>query len=74
MKLTTIWTLPAMTLAERVHRTRDLANMKIAHRLPKRVKYWAYIQSGSSAMLPHEVVGEQTFMDLLKRLEGEPRS
>jgi len=74
MKLTTIWTLPAMTLAERVRRTLDLFDMKIASALPKRVKYWAFIQSGSSAMEPHEVVGSQGFMDLLQRLEGAPRS
>lgn len=74
MKLSTIWTLRAMSLAERIRRTLDLLDMKIASKLPKRVKYWAFIQSGSSAMLPDEVVGSQNYMDLLKRLDGEPRS
>lgn len=74
MKLTTIWTMPAMSFAERVRRTLDALDMKVAARLPKRVKYWAFIQSGSSAMTSDEVVGSQSYMDLLERLDGRPRS
>lgn len=74
MRLTTIWTLPAMSLAERVRRTLDVIDMNVAAHLPKRVKYWAFIQSGSSAMTPDEIVGSQSYMDLLQRLDGRPRS
>lgn len=74
MRLKTIWTIPAMTLRERIRRTSDLLNMKIAGRLPKRVKYWAYIQAGSSAMSSDAVVTDQNFMELLKTMPGEPRS
>lgn len=74
MRITTIWTLPAMSFAERVRRTRDVVNMRLAAHLPKRVKYWAFIQSGSSAMQPDEVVGSQNFVDLLERLDGRPHS
>lgn len=74
MKFTSIWTIRGMTFAERIRRTRDCINLWIAHRLPKRIKYWAYIQAGSSAMFSDEVVGEQSFVELLKRMEGRPHS
>ena len=34
MRLTTIWTLPACTLREKLRRTGEWALIKIAHRLP----------------------------------------
>ena len=73
MKLTTIWPLRHMTLRERLRRTADLLDMTIAAHLPRRVAYWAYIQQGSKAMPPNQVVPDARFMDLLANMKG-PRS
>ena len=73
MKLTTIWTLPAMSLGERLMRTGDLAMQEIARRLPKRIRYWVFIQVGVQATKPHEVVTEMLYVDVLQRAEGGPR-
>lgn len=75
MRLTTIWTMPAMSLTERLRRTIDLAAITTAARLPQRVRYWTFIQVGVKAMLDDEVVGSQHFFDLLERTPtGWPRS
>lgn len=73
MKLATIWTIPAMTLAERLRRTGDSLAFTVAAHLPKRVRYWTFIQVGGQAMKPGETVSEARFMDLLERAEGSPR-
>lgn len=73
MKLTTIWTLPAMTLAERVRRTVDLGAQTVAAHLPARIRYWTYIQVGSDAIHPDEIVPDVKFMDLLSRAPGGPQ-
>ena len=73
MRLTTIWTIPAMTFGERVRRTADLAAQTVAAHLPKRVRYWAFIQVGGAAIPADAVVPEQSFMDVLARAEGGPR-
>lgn len=52
MRLTTIWTLPGMDLTERFRRTRDLAAMRVAWRLPRRVRYWVF----ATARIPSDVV------------------
>ena len=73
MKLTTIWTLPAMALPERIRRTTDLAAQTVAARLPRRVRYWTFIQQGAAAIPSDAVVPEVRFMDLLARVPGGPR-
>ena len=73
MKLTTIWTIRAMSLGERLRRTADLAAMTAAAKLPARVRYWTFIQVGSKAMSPNAIVPEVRFMDLLKNAEGGPK-
>jgi hypothetical protein len=73
MKLTTIWTAPAMTIGERLRRTADLAAMTAAAKLPARVRYWTFIQVGSKAMPSNAIVPEVLFMDLLKNAEGGPK-
>lgn len=45
MRLTTIWTLRAMSLGERLHRTREWAAMKVAWALPEPVLYWAAVRA-----------------------------
>lgn len=54
-----------MTIAERAQRTVDSLACTLAFRLPKRVKYWAFIHVGTQAM-GDRVVPEVTFVDLLK--------
>lgn len=74
MRLTTIWTMPAMAVSERLRRTVDWAAQEVAARLPERVRYWVFIQAGGRAMRDDEIVGSQTFFDLLERVPpGRPR-
>ncbi len=73
MKFTTIWTLPAATLGEKLRRTADWAAMTAAAKLPARIRYWTFIQVGSKAMAPNDIVPEVRFMDLLKNAEGGPK-
>lgn len=62
-----------MSWQERVARTVDLVAQNAANLLPKRVRFWVFIQVGAEAMGDHEVVPEVRFMDLLVRAEGGPR-
>lgn len=73
MKLTTIWTIPAMSLRERFRRTSEWAALTTAGLLPKKVRYWAFIIVGNQAMPEDEPVTEARFMDLLNRAEGGPK-
>ena len=70
MRLTTIWTLRGMALPERLRRTSEWAVMRIAHRLPRRLAYWSYIDSGVRTMRPDDVVPEVGYTDLLQRMDG----
>lgn len=67
MKLSTIWTLRAMSLRERLHRTGEWAVQAVAHRLPRRLAYWSFIDTGVRYMRPDEVVPEVRYTDLLQR-------
>jgi hypothetical protein len=63
-----------MSLAERIRRTRDVRNLWIAHHLPKRILFWAYVYAGSSAMNKDTVVPEANFTELLKTMPGQPHA
>lgn len=74
MKFTTIWTLPASTLRERLRRTRDWAARKVAAALPRRVRYWSTM--GDLVVATADVPGEVPAIPLetiLRRLPA-PRS
>lgn len=73
MRLRTIWTIPAMTLRDRLRETQDWAAFEVAEHLPKRVRYWVFIQVGGKALHDDELVGDVKFVDLLDRAEGGPR-
>lgn len=73
MKLATIWTIPAMTLGERVRRTADWAAFTTARFLPKRVRFWAFVQVGGRAVPENAAVPEVKFMDVLANAEGAPK-
>ena len=62
-----------MKLRERLNRTGEYALREIAHRLPRRLAYWSFIDSGVRAMPDDQVVPEARYMDLLERLEGGPK-
>jgi hypothetical protein len=70
MRLTTIWTLPACTLREKLHRTGGWALIKIAHRLPTALKYRVFIDVGAANMR-NDVVPEVTYMVILQRMTTE---
>lgn len=73
MKLSSIWTFPAIPLKERMRRTADWVDMEIAARLPKRVKYWVFVLVGAKA-IGNDVVPDANYMELLERVPGRPRS
>lgn len=52
MKLRIIWTIPAMSISERLHRSRDAIAMGIAYWLPVRIQYWTtmYMIGKATAM------------------------
>lgn len=56
-----------MSLRERCHRTVELAWLKLAHRLPRRLAYWSFIDSGVRLMRSDEVVPEVRYTELLAR-------
>ena len=70
MKLSTIWTLPSMSIKERLSRTGDWAALTTAAKMPARVRYWAFILVGTKAMPDNAIVPEVRFMDLLQNAEG----
>lgn len=67
MKFTTIWTLRGMTLRERINRTNDAAIRWAAHRLPRRLAYWSFIDTGVRHIEGSEIVPEVRYTDLLER-------
>lgn len=67
MKLSTIWTLRGLPLRERFARTGEWAMRAVAHRLPRRLAYWSFIDTGSRHMRRDEVVPDVRYMDLLER-------
>ena len=73
MKLTTIWTLRGMKLRDRLEASGNTIALGVAARLPKRVKYWAFVLVGTKAMNDDEIVSDQRFVDLLERAEGAPQ-
>ena len=70
MKLATTWTLPAMTLTERLRRTKEWAAMKVAGMIPARIKYWAAVQqiAAASTVDPNKVVPEMDLEYILRHM------
>lgn len=68
MHLRTIWTMRGMTLRERLSRTGEWALIEIAHRLPRRLAYWSFIDTGVRYMRSDEPVPEVYYMDILERI------
>lgn len=75
MRLSTIWSIPAMTLAERLQRTRDWAFSEVAARLPVRLRYFVAVQQMAkvSQRLPNVAVPEITFEQFMKNIDTPKR-
>lgn len=69
MRLRTIWTMPTFTLRERVNRTEEWFWMKLAHRLPRKLALWSFIDTGTRYMGRDEVVPEVRYTEILQRIE-----
>lgn len=71
MRLTTIWTIPAMTLRERLNRTGEWALRGIAYRIPQRLAYHVLIDQGARYTHRHKsaVIPKVRYMDVLKDAE-----
>jgi hypothetical protein len=65
--------MPAMSLRERLRRTADAADMAIAARLPKRVRYWAFVLAALDAT-DGELPSGLQFDVVHQRVPGTPRS
>lgn len=70
MKIWTIWTLSAMSFKERLRRTRDWAAIKVASRLPKRVRYWTAIQEMAHATQASPNIPATPLDEVLKNLDA----
>lgn len=68
MRLTTIWALRGMSLPERLRRTGETTIRWAAHRLPRRLAYWSFIDTGARHIRDDEVVPEVTFTTILERV------
>lgn len=67
MKFWTIWTMPAMSLAEKLRRTYEWLLILLASHMPRKLGYWVVIIHGSRYFEPTEVVPEVRFMDVVQR-------
>jgi hypothetical protein len=69
-----IWTWPygkrggGMTVLERLRRTNELFWRALAHRLPRKLAFWSFIDSGVRYMKSDEVVPDVTYTVLLQRV------
>jgi len=69
MRFMTIWTMPAMTLREKIARTGEWVMRGVAHRLPRRLAYWSYIDTTVRHLKSDEVVPEVPAMTILGRMD-----
>lgn len=71
MKLSTIWSIPSMTLAERFRRSWDWSFQEFASHLPVRAKYWVTMQqiAKATAKMPDAEVPAIPLEDILNNLD-----
>jgi hypothetical protein len=69
MRFRTIWSIPAMTLTERLRRTRDWAAMKVAAALPQRVKFWCTMLEIGKATRESMNIPGTPLEEILRNLE-----
>lgn len=68
MRLKTIWTIRGMEFRERIRRTEEAGWCWLAHRLPRPLAYWSYIDTGVRAIEDHDVVPEVGYTEILSRI------
>lgn len=68
MRFRTIWSIPAMTIAERLRRTRDWAAMTIGANLPLRIRFWTTMQEIGYATSRSENVPATSLNEILENL------
>lgn len=69
MRFKTIWTLPGLSLRERLLRTRDWAASEFGARLPLRVRYWVTLQELGKATVNSPDVPATNLSDILRELD-----
>lgn len=69
MRFWTIWTIPAMSLKERLLRTREWLAMTVAGKLPLRVRYWCAVREIARATTSSPNVLATPCDEILKSLD-----
>lgn len=70
MRFWTIWTTPALSLMERIHRTRDWGFAEVALKLPVRLKYFVTLQQIGKATRTSKDIPATSLSDILRNLEA----
>lgn len=70
MRLSTIWSIPCMSTMERLRRTREWANMALAPRLPRRLRYWVTMLEIAKATRESPNIPGTPLQDILKNLDA----
>ena len=70
MRLKTIWTIPSMSLLERLRRSNDWGAMTIAAHLPKRIRYWTTILEVAKATKSSPHIPAEPLENILKNLDA----
>ncbi len=73
MRLSTIWSIPAMTLKERFRRTGEWLAMTTASKLPQRVRYWATLLEVAKATRTSPHMMAEPLDSILKQLDSGER-
>lgn len=73
MKLSTIWSLPAMSYSDRVRLSKEALYLSIAHRLPSKLRYWVTIAELGKATRDSANIPATPLSDILEKLEGGPK-
>lgn len=71
MRITTIWSMPGMSLAERLRRTKEWAAIKTARRLPTSVKYWTCIGVATLAAGPEQYPLSVTIEQMMEYMRSQ---
>lgn len=68
MRFTTIWTWPGLPLKERLERTKEAFWRGLAHRLPRKLAYWSYVDTGARFIARDEVVPDVRYTEIFERM------
>ena len=70
MRLRTIWSIPSMTMLERLRRTREWGAWAIAGHLPLRLRYYATIGEIAKATIDSPNIPATPLDEILKNLDA----